>query len=338
MERHSNGSATTTLFHTGLGPKSVPERMIAAAGYLWFTDLSGAEPAIGRVAPDGQIVEFRAGLSSGSVIADIAAGPDGNVWFIDTGLGAIGRITPDGQVGEFTDEDIEPFPEYRNEVGFTLHHLVAGLDGNMWFTIRRGRAELGKITPAGAITTFRPGQAGLSADTNVQEIAAGPHGELWFDGDAWNPETNVSRAMIGRIVPGDDSKTDPGTQTLPGGAGHPLPAPPGPPPRITLPGARVLIASGHGKLQIPITCQSTTPCAGSLRLTFPRSKKAVTSAAFALAAGASMKVSIWLDRQTRRLLSSKLKQGARLSLVGLNGTAMAPTHVVVKAAPPARQA
>lgn len=72
-----------------------------------------------------------------------------------------------------------------------------------------------------------------------------------------------------------------------------------------------------------------------MQLTFPPSKKVVTSAAFALAAGTSMNLKIWLPRGTRRLLATKHRQVARLNLAGLNGTSMAPTGVVLKASPTA---
>ena len=48
-------------------------------------------------APLGEITEFSAGLNAGSNPKGIAPGPDGNLWFTDTGTtAAIGRITPTG--------------------------------------------------------------------------------------------------------------------------------------------------------------------------------------------------------------------------------------------------
>jgi len=53
----------------------------------------GATPAIGRVAPNGAITEFSYGLPSGSAPTKIAAGPEGDMWFTDTGTtAAIGRV------------------------------------------------------------------------------------------------------------------------------------------------------------------------------------------------------------------------------------------------------
>ena len=49
-------------------------------------------------APLGQVSVFSTGLNTGSSPRSIAAGPDGNLWFIDRGpTKAIGRITPVGR-------------------------------------------------------------------------------------------------------------------------------------------------------------------------------------------------------------------------------------------------
>jgi streptogramin lyase len=328
VERHGDGSATITLFQTGLDPHSVPERIVAAGGYLWFTDLSGAEPALGRVSPDGQITEFREGLAADSNIIDIAAGPDGNVWFTDNGVGAIGRITPAGQITEFTDEDIEPFLYYRNEVDFPLQHLVAGPDGNMWFTIPRGQAVLGKITPAGEFTTFRPGEDGLAWGVSARELAAGPHGELWFDGSAWDSGTETSKQMIARIVPGDDSPSKAPPSSAPGLTTRTIPG------RVVVMGGRVLKLNRHGLVRVRLSCQSlATACDGTLQLTIfvPEASgpRKVGSVSFSLVPGASKTMSLRLDRLGRDLLASKHHRRAVLSIMALSNVTMEPVRLSI---------
>jgi streptogramin lyase len=329
IERHNDGSATITLFQAGLDPHSVPERIVAAGGYLWFTDLSGAEPAIGRVSPDGQITEFREGLAADSTIIDIAAGPDGNVWFTDNGTGAIGRITPAGQITEFTDEDIEPYVYYRNEVGFPLQHLVAGPDGNMWFTIPGGRAVLGKITPSGEITTFRPGEDGLAWGVSAQELAAGPQGELWLDGSTWDSGTETSGQMIARIVPGDDRPPN-----APPSAAPPSPARPTLPGRVVVMGGRTLKVDRHGLARVRLSCQAiATPCDAELQLTIfvPKvfSRRTVGSVSFSLAPGASQTMSLRLDRLGRNLLATKHRRRAELSVAPLSNVTMEPVRLSI---------
>ena len=82
----------------------------------------------------------------------ITAGPDGNVWFAEAGVGKIGRITPTGVITEFPTTTsmnclnlLEPCsaPE-----GITL-----GPDGNLWFA-EFNFNMIGRITPAGVITEF----------------------------------------------------------------------------------------------------------------------------------------------------------------------------------------
>jgi streptogramin lyase len=67
--------------------------------------------------------------------------------------------------------------------------IVAGPDGNLWFTeFRAGR--IGRITPAGTITEF---STGITANAGPADIVAGPDGNLWF--------TEELASRIGRITP-----------------------------------------------------------------------------------------------------------------------------------------
>ena len=67
----------------------------------------------------------------------IAAGPDGNIWFI--GKDSIGRITPSGVVTPFS-AGIRP--------GSGLRDIAAGPDGNLWFTEQYDK-RIGRLTPPG---------------------------------------------------------------------------------------------------------------------------------------------------------------------------------------------
>ena len=64
----------------------------------------------------------------------ITVGPDGNLWFTDSGLGMIGRITPSGQVTEFK----VPYQFSRPA------YIVTGPDGNLWFT-DPGSGAIGRV-------------------------------------------------------------------------------------------------------------------------------------------------------------------------------------------------
>jgi virginiamycin B lyase len=109
---------------------------------------------------------------------DITAGPDGNVWFTETGSQIIGRISPTGIVKEF------PVPTTIGQpVGIT-----GGPGGNLWFT---GGSKIASISSTGNITEFPTGIV-------VGFIAAGPDGNFWVTSSVpEGPESN----KIGRISP-----------------------------------------------------------------------------------------------------------------------------------------
>ena len=72
------------------------------------------------------------------------AGPDGALWFTDTGYftggHSIGRITTTGDVTHYTDPSIR----YPGQI-------AAGPDGALWFT-NFGNNSIGRITTTGVIT------------------------------------------------------------------------------------------------------------------------------------------------------------------------------------------
>ena len=102
------------------------------------------------------------GLTAASKPADLALGPDGNMWFTEQSGGRIGRITPSGQVAEFVE------PIVNQPVG-----IVAAIDGNLWAA---GVNALDRVTSSGAITQF----VYPTANAGGGEIIDGPDGRLWF--------------------------------------------------------------------------------------------------------------------------------------------------------------
>jgi streptogramin lyase len=131
--------------------------------------------------------EFSEGFSRDARPLDIAAGPDGNLWFTDPGANAIGRITPQGQITEFSQGLSTWIPTAPGPYGPLA--IAAGPDGNLWFT-EPYRALIGRITPLGEITEF---SQGLSPGSYPVWIAAGPDGNLWF--------TASEQGGVGRITP-----------------------------------------------------------------------------------------------------------------------------------------
>ena len=186
--------ATITEFSAGIPPSSGVHGIAAGPdGNLWFTEESFNR--IGRITPQGVVTQFGgffqhpglppAGLPPGSFPYQIAAGPDGKMWFSNRGTTvatqSIGRITTGGSVSGFLG---------GISASSGLGGIALGPDGNLWFTEQVGR--IGRITPQGVVTEF---SNGITAGAAPVEIAAGPDGNLWFT------EESSQASRIGRITP-----------------------------------------------------------------------------------------------------------------------------------------
>src|ERR1700761_4742041 len=132
----------------------------------------------------GQVREFDVG--AGTRPEALAAGPDGNLWFAGVGYrdgeftDVVGKVSLKGKGTEYT------LDAHPGNLG--LSDIVAGLDGNLWFTVG-GRPQVGRITTQGQFTVFTlPDQ-----DASPASIAAGPDGNLWF--------TEFEGGKVGRVTP-----------------------------------------------------------------------------------------------------------------------------------------
>lgn len=125
------------------------------------------------------VTEFPAG----QLPTNIAAGPDGALWFTELFRSSISRMTPEGVVTPFTD-GITPMSGMGG-----LLSVSAGPDGEIWFT-EGERDKIGRVTPAGVVTEF---SAGITAGSFTNAITQGPDGNLWF--------TENRAYRVGRITP-----------------------------------------------------------------------------------------------------------------------------------------
>ena len=97
-----------------------------------------------------------------SATTAIVTGPDGAIWFTDTGTGKILRSDTSGNMTEF------PLP-----AGTVPYDLAVGPEGALWFT-EFDQDTIGRITTSGTFTFFH-------ANINLPEnIAVGSDGALWF--------------------------------------------------------------------------------------------------------------------------------------------------------------
>jgi virginiamycin B lyase len=92
-------------------------------GNMWFTELVGN--AIGRIAPNGTVQEFKIRTLNSRPIM-IVEGPNGNMWFTEEAGNKVGRITPDGSITEF------PVPKPKDNDNVILAGLAFDNDGNLW--------------------------------------------------------------------------------------------------------------------------------------------------------------------------------------------------------------
>jgi streptogramin lyase len=124
---------------------------------------------------------------------------------------------PLGEIAEFGEANGLP-------AGSEPQDIVAGAEGNMWFTARGATPAIGRITPSGAITEFTAGLKPGSA-SKPQDITLGPEGDLWFaDSSCENDEQLVT--ILGSPTGGTFTLTFEGETTVPiayspsGEAGH----------------------------------------------------------------------------------------------------------------------
>src|SRR5215218_8043081 len=127
---------------------------------LGFISLALVLPSAGEAA----IEEFPVPTVQGFPFA-IAAGPDGALWFTESGGEKIGRVTTSGGVSEFP--ITSPPDPFGNIVPVGI---AAGPEGALWFTEFHTGA-IGRSTTAGSMTTFDNPQ-----DGGPQGIVAGPDG------------------------------------------------------------------------------------------------------------------------------------------------------------------
>ena len=106
-------------------------------------------------------------------------GPDGAVWFAESGRASIGRMAADGTVTHFA---------LPAEFGDQIGGMTAGPDGGIWFTAPKG-FRIGRLSPTrGTFTSYR-------TSWNPYAITAGPSHAIWF------AMTDSGRWTIVRMVP-----------------------------------------------------------------------------------------------------------------------------------------
>jgi streptogramin lyase len=151
----------------------------------------------------------------------MVAGPDGNVWSVESNVNQIAKITPQGSITEYhlpvplgnSTMILGPNGDFwANVAGAPSGEIVEittagsivqqvsiptvspnlaltfGPDGNIW-SADNSSAQIGRLTAAGQVTLF-------PAPFSIAEITPGPDGNLWFDA--------ASQNALGKITPTGD--------------------------------------------------------------------------------------------------------------------------------------
>ena len=147
-------SATTTCFKSPSGASgevmvpSISEGPVATDTVTYtYQKSKGAEYSVPKSSRPDQII----------------TGPDGNLWFTESGTNKISKSTTAGVITEYS------LPASSEPAGITV-----GPDGNVWFTAE-GTSKIGKITTSGVVTEYS-----LPAESWPLYITKGPDGNLWF--------------------------------------------------------------------------------------------------------------------------------------------------------------
>lgn len=116
-----------------------------------------------------------------SAPTDITTGPDGAMWFTESGTyqtsAQIGRITTDGHITEYA-------PHIRY-----YHDIASGPDGALWFTEGYLHYSIGRVATDGTVTFSQ-----IPPTSSAGDITAGPGNSLWFtDGNGGIGRVQLSR-------------------------------------------------------------------------------------------------------------------------------------------------
>ena len=196
-----DGTVRMFPLSAGRDPASIA---IGPSGDVWFTQYAfhkiaapsspenptpppppPGPPAIGRITPDGTMAEFAVPTAGGNGLIvpgsetlprGIMTGPDGAMWFTESGANQIGRITADGVITEY------PIPGRETEKSWPTGP-VPGPDGALWFYDTYA-GTLGRIDPVTKSITERP--VDLPPSTSMMDMVQfwdlelGPDGGFWF--------------------------------------------------------------------------------------------------------------------------------------------------------------
>ncbi len=139
-------------------------------GTIWLTDQQ--QNAVISVTSDGAIGDSWTVPTLDAGLAEIASGPDKNLWFIEAKRKKLGKIVASGVYrGQVT--------EYSLPAASIPSSLVAGPDGAFWITLQ-GTKQLIRVTTSGEITDT---YSLLPEWKYPGSVIVGSDGNIWFAAD-----------------------------------------------------------------------------------------------------------------------------------------------------------
>jgi streptogramin lyase len=180
-----------------ISPEAAPLSITAGPDEaLWFTEHS--DDQIGRIDTSGSITEFSSGITQGASPNSITEGPATNgtpsLYFTESNANQLGEITTAGEVTEFPISVPSGSP-----LGITL-----GPDNNLWIAENvQGFSDplpphIVSFSPTGNLVSDFALPAAF-AGANLDQIATGPDGALWFTMFV-NNDGPVTGGVIGRVT------------------------------------------------------------------------------------------------------------------------------------------
>ncbi|WP_026415502.1 virginiamycin B lyase family protein [Actinomadura oligospora] len=172
-----DASGNVTLYAAGGYPTSV---VVGKDGGVWYPDATGS---IGRLDPATSAVkkfDVPGAVQGSPAFTDIINGPDGKVWFSESGVNRLGSVDPaTGAVRQYTLSTADSKPT----------GLLAGPDGRIWFA-ETAASNISAIDPSSGSVQEYPLPSTLSTP---RSLMLGPGGKIWY--------TAPGRGRVGAFDP-----------------------------------------------------------------------------------------------------------------------------------------
>ncbi|GAA5113248.1 hypothetical protein GCM10023339_17300 [Alloalcanivorax gelatiniphagus] len=291
----------------------------AADGSMWCQNGSAsAQDVITRVNADAAGGVSYPLPSDATYPNALAAGPVGSIWFTRSSSGTMFTSPSNGSIG-YLDAATGGTRIWQTGSRSAPQDLVAGPDGQMWFTNGGAAPGIGHIAANGV------GAISSVGSYEPTSLTFGPDGAVWFTDRKNNSIVRVTTDQLAT------TNVDLGTGvTMIAPAGPPTPTPPTLGARAVgaLPKVKGVAEVRKGKVAVPVTCPASAAggCAGRLGLELAKGGKALAKQkGYRLAPGKKGKVTVKLSKKGLRLVRPGKVVEVRVEL-----TATGSTKVLVK--------